>query len=293
VREELRVGLHGVEAATVLHRVHAVHPAAGLLEAADLRWWWRTPRPTDVLPQLLGFDQHGRPEAAVIAPDWGDGIALDPIVLPGASDDWVVQVIERGLLHTAECGFGALDVVADRADGLVREVLDGPGVTAGDDGPGGGSSDLSDVDAWPAADARPPASRVHGDRHDGCRLASCVDTAARPHHMIRRSGPDVEQRQTSLNRPDLDLLLLDRRDRVAASGLFWFDPDTAVGLVEPMRTEDDHQRRGLARTCSPSAWNCWPRRAPTASRCALDATTRSRAVSTSTSGSSRTSRPWS
>ncbi|MGH8945235.1 MAG: GNAT family N-acetyltransferase, partial [Acidimicrobiia bacterium] len=26
-----------------------------------------------------------------------------------------------------------------------------------------------------------------------------------------------------------------------------FDPETATGLVEPMRTEDDHQRRGLAR----------------------------------------------
>ena len=34
---------------------------------------------------------------------------------------------------------------------------------------------------------------------------------------------------------------------VAAYGLFWFDPATATGLVEPMRTEDDHQRRGLAR----------------------------------------------
>jgi GNAT superfamily N-acetyltransferase len=27
----------------------------------------------------------------------------------------------------------------------------------------------------------------------------------------------------------------------------WYDPATATGLVEPMRTEDDHQRRGLAR----------------------------------------------
>ena len=39
----------------------------------------------------------------------------------------------------------------------------------------------------------------------------------------------------------------DDRDRVAAYGLFWYDPVTATGLVEPMRTEDDHQRRGLAR----------------------------------------------
>jgi ribosomal protein S18 acetylase RimI-like enzyme len=70
-----------------------------------------------------------------------------------------------------------------------------------------------------------------------------------PHHMIPRNGPDVEARlrQTSLYRPDLDLLILDSRDSIAAYGLFWFDPETATGLVEPMGTEDDHQRRGLAR----------------------------------------------
>jgi GNAT superfamily N-acetyltransferase len=67
--------------------------------------------------------------------------------------------------------------------------------------------------------------------------------------MIERNGPDVEQHllQTSLYRPDLDLVILDRDDNNAAHGLFWYDPETATGLVEPMRTEDDHQRRGLAR----------------------------------------------
>ena len=43
------------------------------------------------------------------------------------------------------------------------------------------------------------------------------------------------------------MLVLDGDDRYAACGLFWFDPETMTGLVEPMRTEDDHQRRGLAR----------------------------------------------
>jgi RimJ/RimL family protein N-acetyltransferase len=65
----------------------------------------------------------------------------------------------------------------------------------------------------------------------------------------KRNHPDVEARlrQTSLYRPDLDLVVHDGRDRVASYGLFWYDPETATGLVEPMRTEDDHQRRGLAR----------------------------------------------
>ena len=34
---------------------------------------------------------------------------------------------------------------------------------------------------------------------------------------------------------------------VAAYGLFWPDPVTGVGLVEPMRTEDAYQGLGLAR----------------------------------------------
>jgi GNAT superfamily N-acetyltransferase len=65
----------------------------------------------------------------------------------------------------------------------------------------------------------------------------------------KRNHPDPEARlrQTSLYRPDLDLVVHDSRDSVAAYGLFWYDPETATGLVEPMRTEDDHQRRGLAR----------------------------------------------
>jgi GNAT superfamily N-acetyltransferase len=41
--------------------------------------------------------------------------------------------------------------------------------------------------------------------------------------------------------------VLDGHSQVAAYSLFWFDPVTATGLVEPMRTEAAHQRRGLAR----------------------------------------------
>jgi GNAT superfamily N-acetyltransferase len=207
-----------------------------LYEAADLQWWWRTPRSTDDLPQLFWFDHLGRPEAAVIATDWGDRRALDPIVMPDATPDWVAHVIERGLAHADECRFGAVGVEVDRADVAVREVLLGHGFTVEEGGV---------VETWLAADARPEISPLHEEY----RLANRRDTMLRPHHMTKRSGPDVETRlrQTSLYRQDLDLFVLDGRDSVAAYGLFWFDPSTATGLVEPMRTEDDHQRRGLAR----------------------------------------------
>ena len=41
-------------------------------------------------------------------------------------------------------------------------------------------------------------------------------------------------------------MILDGVGNTAAYGMFWLDPETATGLVEPMRTEEEHQRRGLA-----------------------------------------------
>ncbi|MGL4574007.1 MAG: GNAT family N-acetyltransferase [Burkholderiaceae bacterium] len=246
MRKEHRVGIGYLEAAAaLLQRVRNTHPTAGLLEAADLQWWWRTPRSTDSLPQLFWFDDRGRPEAAVIATDWGDGIALDPILMPGAAPDWVAHVIERGLAHASASGLEAVEFVIDRADDVMRQVLVSHGFAAEVDVAPGASANLSVVDAWLAADARPQISPLHADY----RLCSRLDTVSRPHHLINRSRPEVETRlqQTSLYRPDLDLLVLDSHDAVAAYALFWFDPHTAVGLVEPMRTEDAHQQRGLAR----------------------------------------------
>jgi GNAT superfamily N-acetyltransferase len=237
MREEHRVGRRYLEDATaLLRRVRNAHPTKGLFEAADLQWWWRTRRSTDDLRQLFWFDHLGRPEAAVIATDWGDRIALDPIVMPDATAGWVAHVIERGLTHASESGLEAVELEVDRGDDVLREVLFDHGFAIKEDGL---------VETWLAADARPEISPLHDDY----RLSSRRDTMRRPHHMIKRIGPDVEQRllQTSLYRSDLDLIILDRDGNNAAYGLFWYDPETATGLVEPMRTEDDHQRRGLAR----------------------------------------------
>jgi GNAT superfamily N-acetyltransferase len=239
MREEHRVGVHYLEAVTaLLDRVRSAHPTKGLYEAADLQWWWRMPRSTDDLGQLFWFDHLGRPEAAVIATDWGDRIALDPIVMPDATPGWVAHVMERGLAHASECGFETVGLEVDRADDVLRDVLGGHGFAIKEDGL---------VETWLAADARPEISPLHEDY----RLSSRLDTMGRPHHMIstKRNHADVELRlrQTSLYRPDLDLVVHDRSDNPAAYGLFWFDPVTATGLVEPMRTEVEHQRRGLAR----------------------------------------------
>jgi GNAT superfamily N-acetyltransferase len=237
MRAEHRVGLDYLTTATaLLQRVRRAHPTAGLYEAADLQWWWRTPRDTDDLAQLFWFDDAGRPVAAAIAIDWAGRVALVPVVMPDASPDHVARVIEHGLAHLRASGFDAVDVDTDRADTVMRDALAGHGFTVESD---------EIAETWIATDARPPVSPLA----DGYRLGTRLDTGSRAHHFIERSGPDVETRlrQTSLYRPDLDLLVRDERDDVVAYGLFWFDPATATGLVEPMRTEQAHQRRGLAR----------------------------------------------
>jgi predicted N-acetyltransferase YhbS len=90
-----------------------------------------------------------------------------------------------------------------------------------------------------------PAVLVRGARY--LQLAR-ADAPGRAHPMAARNGREVAARlgQCSLYRPDLDLAVEAPDGQVAGYGLFWADPVTRVGLVEPIRTEDAHQRRGIA-----------------------------------------------
>jgi ribosomal protein S18 acetylase RimI-like enzyme len=220
----------------LLQRSRALHPTVGLFEAADFQWWWRSPRSTDAVPQLFWFDHVGEPEAAVILTDWGDRVALDPLVMPDAPADWVEHVMTRGLAHAAAHGFTDVTLEVARVDAALRSLLAGLGFEVVDDGV---------VEAWLAAPARPPISPL-ADGYTSTVRAAAPDGA---HHMAARGGDGIEARlqQTSLYRADLDVVVTDRAGALAAYGLCWFDAATATGLVEPMRTEDAHQRRGLAR----------------------------------------------
>jgi predicted N-acetyltransferase YhbS len=84
---------------------------------------------------------------------------------------------------------------------------------------------------------------------EGFVLVDRAQDTSTAHPMRRRSGEAVEARlmQCSLYDPSLDLAVEAADGRVAGYALFWFDPVTKVGLVEPMRVEDAYQRRGLAR----------------------------------------------
>ena len=240
LREDHRTGLRCLEdVTTLLQRIRGAHPTAGLYEAADLQWWWaQRPRSTDNAAQLFWFDHLGRPEAAVIATEMGPRIQLDPIVMPDASPEWAAEVVERGLACASKFGIETVALEVDPADAVLRQVLADHDFVVEEEGL---------VETWLVSSARPAISPLP----NGYRLSSRLETVQRPHHMIStaRNIPDPEPRlrQTSLYRPDLDLVVHDSKGDVAAYGLFWFDPQTATGLVEPMRTEDAHQRQGLAR----------------------------------------------
>jgi ribosomal protein S18 acetylase RimI-like enzyme len=99
--------------------------------------------------------------------------------------------------------------------------------------------------AWMNARDRPEVAALP----EGFVLVDRAHESNTSHPMRRRSGEQVEARlrQCTLYDPALDLAVAAADGQVAGYALFWFDPVTEVGMVEPMRVEDAYQRRGLAR----------------------------------------------
>lgn len=221
---------------SLLQRVRNQHPTAGVWEAADFQWWWRKPRETDSWDQLFWFDDAGDPVAAAVLTDWGERLGLDILTLPGLAPDLRSAVWRRALESLDRAAPMPAEVAVDDADGLLVSLLESAGFVAL---PHKGGS------AWMKAEDAPSIS----DLTEGYELLSRSQIGDTPHHMSAGIGEGVAERlqQTSLYRPDLDLVVADTSGDPAAYGLFWYDPVTTVGFVEPMETYEPHQRQGLAR----------------------------------------------
>jgi GNAT superfamily N-acetyltransferase len=233
VREVRASGLEYLALATqLLQRARRTDPA-GLWEAADLQWWWRTPRRSDSIDQLFWIDDEG-PVAGVVLTDWSRAWGCDPIVVPGAGVS-LALVWARAVEAIDDLGLEAVEVLARDDDVELLELLAGAGFVPGEH---------SGTTGMDAAD-RPDVAGLP----EGFALVDRDNSTISPHHMRRRSGEGVEARlrQCSLYDPALDLAVETAAGEVAGYALFWFDPVTKVGLVEPMRVEDAYQRRGLAR----------------------------------------------
>lgn len=235
IREVRASGLDYLTLATaLLQRARLADPEAGIWEAADLQWWWRTPRRSDAVEQLFWIDDDG-PVAAVVLTDWDRAWGCDPIVVPDASIP-LTTVWARGLDAVDALGLEAVEVSVRDDDLELLGLLAEAGYLA---------DDLRFGETWMDAadrpDLAPPA--------EGFSLVDRAQDTRRLHPMRRRSGEEVEARlrQCTLYDPALDLAVEAPDGQVAGYALFWFDPVTGVGMVEPMRVEDAYQRRGLAR----------------------------------------------
>ena len=235
IQEVRASGLEYLGLATqLLQRARLADADAGLWEAADLQWWWRTPRRSDVIDQRFWLDDEG-PVAAVVLTEWGRRWGCDPIVVPGSAPP-LATVWARGFEAIDDLGLEAVDVLVRDDDLELQGLLGAAGFVAGDD-----RSGVTWMDAEDRAD---PTALP-----EGFVLVDRAGDTRRPHPLQRRSGEAVEARlrQCSLYDPALDLAVEGADGQVAGYALFWFDPVTEVGLVEPMRVEDAYQRRGLAR----------------------------------------------
>jgi len=221
---------------SLLQSARLANPDGGVFEAADLQWWWRRDQHADAAASTFWLDDDGRPLAAIVFTDWGDRTGCD--LLDARHDS-------AAALELAGARFRAL---LDAHAGSAVEMT----IRAGDDAllaaataAGFAVTDHAEVTTTMAASARPPSTAPP----DGFVVASRAERLDRPHHLIARNGEHVAARlgECSLYRADLDLCVVETAtDAVAAYGVFWADPVTAVGLVEPMRTEDRFQGRGLA-----------------------------------------------
>ena len=237
LQEQTASGLAALDLATqLLRRVRLAHPTAGLWEAADVQWWWRTPRASDHVDQVFWLDDQG-PVTAVLLTDWQRTWGCDPIVLPGTPAGIQNLAWSRGLERIEALALDGVEVLVRDDDAVLSQLVVAAGFApTGEHG----------AAMWLPTPDRPRVPPLP----DGFELLDRGHTQEGPHHLVPRSGPTVEARlrQTSLYDPELDLAVRAPSGDIAAYGLFWFDPVTAVGLVEPMRTEDRYQRLGLART---------------------------------------------
>jgi ribosomal protein S18 acetylase RimI-like enzyme len=236
VREVRVSGPESVALATeLLHRIRLADAWAGLWEAADLQWWWRRPRRSDEVEQLFWSDDEG-PVAAVILTEWGHAWGCDPITTGSVPAVSPAAVLARGLDLVDAMGLAEVETLVRDDDAELRRLVTGYGFDV--------TGERSGI-CWMQADDCPDVAAVA----DGFTLVDRRREVRLPHPMSKRNGFTVETRlhQCSLYDPSLDLAITASDGEVAGYALFWYDPVTRVGLVEPMRVEDAYQRRGLAR----------------------------------------------
>ena len=99
------------------------------MEAADLQWWWRTPRESDTIDQVCWIDDEG-PVAGVVLTEWGRAWGCDLIVVPGVTAVPVSTAWGRAVAEIEARDLDTVEVLVADNDAELIGVLAGTGLVA-------------------------------------------------------------------------------------------------------------------------------------------------------------------
>lgn len=237
VRQITATGTEALNLATaLLQRARLADPFAGVFEAADLQWCWRMPRETDSLGKTFWLDDDG-PVAGVLLTSFTEARwQIDPVIVPRNEVIDSRTVWDNVMASVANYPRIGFDIPISTDDAVFSDLAQASGLFAAD----------QDTTGWMNAEDAPKIATFA----EGFRIMDRSHRQETLHPMSGRNGESLEERlhQCSLYDPALDLSVEAPDSRVAGYSLYWFDPVTAVGLVEPVRIHDEFQRKGLART---------------------------------------------
>jgi GNAT superfamily N-acetyltransferase len=222
----------------LLIRIRAEEPLGGPWDAADLQWWSRSGHYND--PERLRFWSAPDEPISVCAlfPTVRSTIAFTCLWTTAARDIAFKEILPTVLSKVqriARDGRLTVDIEALDTDIEWRQFLECHGFQLAS----GGSTQ-----------AAVPTSNAKGQPWTGTGLAildATQHTSEDPHPLERRLGAGIRRRllACSLYRPELDLSVRTAEGDVVAYCICWVDPTNRFAMLEPMRTEQAWQRRGL------------------------------------------------
>lgn len=235
-QERSATGPEFLRLATALLQTARLSTATGgMWEAADIQWWWRRDQHPDPRTQMFLMDGN-TPHAAVVLTSWDARWQCDLLFASPDHSEELKAMWPRALemMATLETTPLVIEVNVEEED-LIALAIEA-GFEAGDE---------LNWTCWMPASNRPEPPPLR----DGFSLRSRAESTGLAHPMARRNGAQLEDRlvECSLHNPELDLAVYTPGGEVAGYSLYWADPVTKVGLVEPMRTEDEFQHQGVAR----------------------------------------------
>src|SRR4051812_9728813 len=230
--QDLRATEYLAAITSLLQAYRLSHPSGGIWEAADLQWWW-TRDPHDELGRARIWYDGTSPRVAAILTVWSKGrAALDVLGDLARPEPWQWLATAAPAITTEHEGLGTAVPDGEQA---WEKSLTALGFSATDETYLSMWRTAGDVGAPPDAPA-------------GYRIVNRLNQPDGIHWLAARNGEQVENRlrKCSLYDPRCDIAVVhEASNQVAAYSLYWPDLVTGVGLVEPVRVEDDHSGLGV------------------------------------------------